>query len=75
MEFPDDVLRLIKEYSQPITRPDWRSLHHLTLSVYMNNYLENLKKRHYIDYDKFLQSNRVYTLHRYYKLFGRNLSF
>lgn len=24
MELPDDVLKIIKEYSQPITRPDWR---------------------------------------------------
>ena len=75
MEFPDDVLRLIKEYSQPITRADWRSLRRLTLRVYMNNYLENLKKRHYVDYDKFLDTNRVYTLQRYYHLFGWNLYF
>ena len=24
MELPDDVLNIIKEYAQPITRPDWR---------------------------------------------------
>jgi hypothetical protein len=24
MELPDDVLMIIKEYSKPITRPDWR---------------------------------------------------
>ena len=24
MELPDDVLRIIKEYSMPISRPDWR---------------------------------------------------
>lgn len=24
MELPDDVLKIIKEYSQPISRPDWR---------------------------------------------------
>jgi len=24
MELPDDILNIIKEYSQPITRPDWR---------------------------------------------------
>jgi hypothetical protein len=23
MELPDDILRIIKEYSQPLTRPDW----------------------------------------------------
>jgi hypothetical protein len=24
MELPDDILKLIKEYSMPVTRPDWR---------------------------------------------------
>lgn len=24
MELPDDVLNIIKEYSKPLTRPDWR---------------------------------------------------
>jgi hypothetical protein len=24
MELPDDILNIIKEYSQPMTRPDWR---------------------------------------------------
>jgi len=24
MELPYDVLKIIKEYSQPLTRPDWR---------------------------------------------------
>ena len=30
MELPDDVLQLIREYAQPITRPDWRTLHKMT---------------------------------------------
>ena len=30
MELPEDVLRLVKEYSMPITRPDWRTLHKMT---------------------------------------------
>ena len=24
MELPDDILNIIREYSKPITRPDWR---------------------------------------------------
>jgi hypothetical protein len=27
MELPDDLLQIIKDYSMPVTRPDWRSLH------------------------------------------------
>jgi hypothetical protein len=30
MEFPEDVLRIIREYSRPITRPDWKRLQKMT---------------------------------------------
>ena len=30
MEFPDEILAIIKEFSRPVTRPDWRHLHRLT---------------------------------------------
>ena len=43
MQFPDDVLAIIKEFSQPLTRPDWRQLHrvpslrlHLGIAVLFN---------------------------------------
>ncbi len=43
MELPDDVLALIKEYAQPMTRPDWRYLHrvsslklHLSIALSFN---------------------------------------
>jgi hypothetical protein len=29
MELPDDVLLLVREFSRPVTRPDWRRLHHM----------------------------------------------
>ena len=31
MELPDDVLQIIREYSKPVTRPDWRTLNRLPL--------------------------------------------
>jgi hypothetical protein len=30
MELPEDVVTLIREFSQPLTRPDWRTLHLMT---------------------------------------------
>jgi len=30
MQLPDDVLGLVREFSRPITRPDWRGLHLMT---------------------------------------------
>ena len=26
MELPDDIIHIIREYSKPLTRPDWRTL-------------------------------------------------
>jgi len=34
MELPDDILSIIKEYSQPISRPDWRE------GCYFNRHLD-----------------------------------
>lgn len=30
MCLPDDILTIIKEFSQPVTRPDWRTLRKFT---------------------------------------------
>ena len=30
MELPRDILDIIREYSMPVTRPDWRKLHKYT---------------------------------------------
>jgi len=29
MELPDDILSLVREFTRPLTRPDWRSLHRM----------------------------------------------
>lgn len=34
MELPDDVVDLIREFSQPLTRPNWRQLHIMPLGVF-----------------------------------------
>jgi len=34
MELPYDVLKIIKEYSQPLTRPDWRQGCHYNRRTY-----------------------------------------
>ena len=31
MDLPDDVLALVREFSRPMTRPDWRNLRRMTL--------------------------------------------
>ena len=29
MELPSDILSIIKEFAQPLTRPNWRTLHRI----------------------------------------------
>jgi hypothetical protein len=46
MELPDDVLQIIKEFSQPITRPDLRKLHIMSF----DNFYKNLYSYHIVRY-------------------------
>jgi hypothetical protein len=38
MELPEDVLHLVKEYAQPITRPGWRTLHKMPIALFMDEF-------------------------------------
>jgi hypothetical protein len=40
MEFPDDILRIIREFSKPLTRPDWRRLNRLPLQDLYHEIME-----------------------------------
>jgi len=44
-ELPDDILKIIKEYSMPVTRPDWRRLHIMSYTQYLTDYYIEYKKR------------------------------
>jgi len=52
MELPDDILKQVREFSRPITRPDWRHLHKMTsyhfhrAILYQYNRLK-LRRRYY----------------------------
>ena len=69
MELPDDVLRIIKEYSKPVTRPDWRTIHKMTLSLYKREVMIIISERQNMPFERFMRSNRIFTLCRYYDLF------
>jgi hypothetical protein len=55
MELPDDVLRLVNEYSMPLTRPDWRTLHIMTYHQFTYEFhkqcCQRWKKLQYVDSD------------------------
>ena len=61
MEFPDEIVSIIKEFSMPITRPDWKTLHRMphhtfhhyvaySFNRYMHQCLYELALRHQNDY-------------------------
>jgi hypothetical protein len=29
MELPDDIILLVRDFTRPVTRPDWRTLHRM----------------------------------------------
>ena len=68
LELPDDVLRLVKEYSMPLTRPDWRTLHLMPYKLYESEFYNvHYNRRLYIqlmnpnmDYREYLQINIIY---------------
>ena len=47
MELPEDVLDIIKNFSQPITRPDWRTLHKMTSYKFHRAILNKYNCRRY----------------------------
>lgn len=40
MELPEDVVELIREFSRPLTRPDWRTLHLMTAEEFHMSAME-----------------------------------
>ena len=33
---PDEIIAIIKEYSMPITNPNWKKMHKMPLMTYLN---------------------------------------
>lgn len=44
MELPSDVVDIIKQYSKPLTRPDWRTLHRMT----RENFYKDIRANSYM---------------------------
>jgi hypothetical protein len=46
MELPDDVLAIIRAYSKPLTRPDWRKIKRICMGSLYNEIMQNKNKKH-----------------------------
>jgi len=44
MELPSDVVDIIKQYSKPLTRPNWRTLHRMT----RENFYKDIRANSYM---------------------------
>lgn len=66
MELPDDVLSVVRDYSRPLTRPDWRHIHRMPSLVFHLDFTEQFNNTFNLALCFFLQhqtSDYVYTLH------------
>ena len=72
-QLPDDVLQIIHQFSRPITRPDWRTLHKLT-EFKLHLQLTNASNRTNVyltldnDYLYILRVNRISLMFRSHHL-------
>ena len=71
LELPDDVLQIIKEYSRPLTRPDWRTLHKMPEETYFDEFVAQYNARAKYINNHPEQDNPLYrtTLFRYKNIF------
>ena len=49
MELPYDIIQIIRQFAQPITRPDWRHLHRLTNEQFYKHLLPYHTTRYKVD--------------------------
>lgn len=47
MELPEDVVALIREFSRPLTRPDWRTLHRMPNDEFHMSAMERFSNEFY----------------------------
>ena len=59
MEFPEDILKIIKEYAKPVTRPDWRRIHRMTDAVFYRN----------LSWFQYNEDNFIYPILRIKKIY------
>ena len=69
MELPDDILGLVRDFSRPITRPDWRDLHRMTdyrfhagISSSYNDYILPVVEWFIMNYDQDLYRYRLHNV-------------
>jgi hypothetical protein len=81
MELPDDVLQIIKKYSKPVTRADWKTNIFMNQKTLHNEFERQLCLRHFrirnsshTDVLRITRSYKPIFSNNYYKNFKYNFN-
>jgi hypothetical protein len=62
MELPNDIIRIIRDYSLPLTRPDWRTLHFMTNRVYKKIfYLMHYRRQYKMRFGTYIWNKEIFS--------------
>ena len=67
MELPDDLLHIVRDFSRPVTRPDWRTLKHMTATMFHQSIQETYNQCYLPVIDTFVHR---YDQHYYTYIFN-----
>ena len=74
MELPEDILQIIREYSRPITRPDWRKLHKMPCERYKNIfYLMYYRRQYKMRYGSYRWNKEIFS-EKHLCIFDQNIN-
>ena len=72
MELPDDVLQIIREYSMPLTRPNWRTLHLMPNRIYKKIfYLMHYRRQYKMRFGIYKWNKEIFS-EKYFIIFEDN---
>ena len=72
-ELPDDILQLIKEYSMPLTRSDWKTLHKMPYLTYETEFYFVYQKRYrHLNGRMDINYKRIFSGYYYCYIFAYN---
>jgi hypothetical protein len=60
MEFPPEIVRIISEYSKPVTRPNWRNIRRVCMGDLYNEIMHNKNRRYTRLLAKFVQNIQLH---------------
>jgi len=72
MEFPEDIIAIIREFSKPLTRPDWRRLQWMTMVKFHFNIKSAFNERNISVINTFVER---YDQQYYKYIFGQGRLF